>query len=280
MENNQSLYRFTTFEALVDIVQREALTFVSPTKWEDTYEGFLFKNAKTTEGQKIIIQEFKKTMPPLMPAIEAWALVNRIYAYFWQCWTTKDESDALWRIYSHDNKSVRVEITFEDALKLENVITEEVEYFSKLDLKKEIQNILWPDWESIMPYKALLSKREAFRHEYEVRLILTDFSNLNHVWRMLLSPEDEKKEKKNLASQVNSWILTEDDAERIFWRIIDYKELAASKQVSFKEIPNFIKSVMLHPNAPNWLNETLAEYCKRAGITYLGKSKLYKLELG
>ncbi len=38
MDKNTSLYRFTSFEALIDIIQRESLIFVSPKKWEDAYE--------------------------------------------------------------------------------------------------------------------------------------------------------------------------------------------------------------------------------------------------
>ncbi len=263
----------------MDIVQRECLTFVSPLKWKDTYEGFLFRKAKNTLEKGKIIKEFEKIMPKMNAEASASLLINEIFAYFCQCWTTIEESDVFWRIYSHDSMSIRIEIKFEDALKLEYVTTEEVKYFSKLELEKEIQNIIWPDWESIIPYKALLSKREAFHHEHEVRLILADYSNLNHVGKTPFSSDEKIQVEKDLASGMNSWLLTKDDAERMFSLITDYKKPATSIQISIKEIPNFIKSVMLHPDAPNWFDETLAEFCKRNNIKYLGKSQLYELDL-
>jgi hypothetical protein len=39
----KGIYRFVAFESFVDIVQRQALSFVSPSTWDDTYEGFIFR---------------------------------------------------------------------------------------------------------------------------------------------------------------------------------------------------------------------------------------------
>ncbi len=33
---------------------------------------------------------------------------------------------------------------------------------------------------------------------------------------------------------------------------------------------------MLHPQTPNWFDETLAKYCEDNNLNYLGKSKLYQ----
>ena len=50
------------------------------------------------------------------------------------------------------------------------------------------------------------------------------------------------------------------------------------KYISFSQINNFISSVMLHPLATGWMDETVKEFCARNNINYFGKSKLYTLQ--
>jgi len=51
------------------------------------------------------------------------------------------------------------------------------------------------------------------------------------------------------------------------------------KYIDLEKSPGFIRSVMLHPRAPDWFSETLSTYCKSNGLNYLGNSTLYKLDV-
>ena len=220
-----SIYRFISFESFVDIVQRKSLAFVSPSKWEDPYESFIFKAIRTDDGRSEVIEILRQLRQDTHIDI----LDNFEHIVKGQCWTQISESDALWRIYSYDNMSVRIEVDIENMKKLKNVKLFEVNYYEKLDLAKEVEQILSEDKNSISLFKAFCNKRDSFEHEKEIRL-LTDIK----------TPNSDS---------------------------IEY--------ISFKDIEGFIKSVMLHPLAPNWFNDTLKEFCKLNNLEYIGKSKLY-----
>jgi hypothetical protein len=225
----ESIYRFVSFESFVDIIQRKSLAFVSPSKWEDPYESFIFKAIRTDEGHMKVVEMLKELGQDTHIAI----FDNFEHIVKGQCWTKLPESDALWRIYSYDNMAVRIEVDIENAEKLKNVKLYEVNYHKKLDLEKEMEQILSEDKNSISLFKAFCNKRDSFEHEKEIRL-LADIE----------TPNSDS---------------------------IEY--------ISFKEIEGFIKSVMLHPLAPNWFNDTLKEFCKINNLQYIGKSELYTFNL-
>jgi hypothetical protein len=79
-------------------------------------------------------------------------------------------------------------------------------------------------------------KRKAFNHEQEVRLVVKNHSNVN----------------------------------------LESKNVASNHKVDISYIPNLINSVSLHPQAPEWFDLTLEQYCKLNNINYIGKSKLYQ----
>ena len=46
--SSDSIYRFMSFESFVDTIQRKELALIHPEKWEDPYEGFVFKSVFTS----------------------------------------------------------------------------------------------------------------------------------------------------------------------------------------------------------------------------------------
>ena len=276
-----SIYRFTSFQSLVDILQTGELTLVSPELWKDPYEGYIFTMAKSEEWQEKILKELQKKCTPEL----SWAILASLsihnFAYFCQCWTKNPESDALWRIYSHDNTSIRIEVEREDFLKLEGVHVADVEYFSKIDVANEIQSIIESDGRSMSTFKALLSKRDAFEHEQEVRIIKSNFWNLiNNQTQKPLSSLEIEQHKVWLSALVKSEQITPVEmniALKSFATI--HKPPDKVIRISFNGTPNFIKSVMLNPLSPRWLDETMSEFCRLNKINYLWKSTLYEFSI-
>lgn len=64
---------------------------------------------------------------------------------FCQCWTKIPENDAMWRIYSFQNKAVRLEIDLNDIEKLSNITAHEIEYVDSKNLDDEIKDLFIND---------------------------------------------------------------------------------------------------------------------------------------
>ena len=61
-------------------------------KWEDVYENFVDKED---------INLLNSSREEMMPTV-----------YYGQSWTTREESDAMWRIYSNAGSAVRVKTVY------------------------------------------------------------------------------------------------------------------------------------------------------------------------
>lgn len=164
---SEYLYRYISFESFVGLVQNKALTFVLPELWDDPKEGvpfFKFLNSIEDDFEKIMYYSiYHKT--------------------FGQCWTKLSESDAMWRIYSYNNRAVQIKVDTDKLLLLKDVRIVPVEYTDSyiVDSSKKMESF----------YKSLARKRVAFQHENEVRLIVNykfksgdDFEN--HAKALLL----------------------------------------------------------------------------------------------
>lgn len=166
---DQPIYRFTTFEQFLDILTTNKLTLVKPTKWEDPYENYILKcHYKNKNNENINVSN----------------LMDQIFA---QCWTSCEESDALWRIYSKDSKGLRLQTTIRklldtifDDTDMKSIITSfigKVEYLSIEDIeeylsdKETINNLFFNDLTNRLRCESLLIKRKEFEHEKEIRLL-------------------------------------------------------------------------------------------------------------
>ena len=86
------LYRFVSIETFLDIILNQHLVFVHPSLWDDPYEEVLINNIwKNIDNENYVL------------LMLTYILSHNFYA---QSWTSLDESDALWRIYSHNNTSI------------------------------------------------------------------------------------------------------------------------------------------------------------------------------
>ena len=252
------IYRYTSFESFVDTVIRKKLTFVHPSLWDDPYElHYLYQEIES---------KFKKSTGKLdtdvLEAILQYIIANKLYA---QSWTSLDESDALWRIYFHGGTSLRIAVEREKAKLLEGVEIIEVNYVDSYEetVKKK------KDF-----YGLIGTKRKAFSHENEVRLVK------HYKYSDTDDAEEHIKAFFALSGKLSEYFgkINIDQIKEEVDKLV--KKLNSNIQektqyVSFDKVDNFIDSVMLNPFAPGWVDETLRLFCEKNDLRYLGKSTLY-----
>lgn len=166
-EMKKSIYRFISFEKLLEIIIERQIQLIKPKFWEDPFENYLSKC-------NIFYNEKSADFASLQEMI------------FGQCWTLTPESDALWRIYSTDKKGIRITSKL---YKLDASVYQQgqsfickVNYATKDSIKKHFSNItelndLLNTRQQIETY---LWKRKEFEHEREIRVLnVVDTSSID-----------------------------------------------------------------------------------------------------
>ncbi len=162
------IYRILPWEFLLEMFLTNQLTLVKPKLWDDPYENLLLKsNAYRRDGTPIDLKDLQEHA-------------------FGQCWTLFPETDAFWRIYSHDQNGVRIKTTVRRLFDIifdnhshANLTTSfigRVEYQPQAEIERfysdpvNIEPII-RDTSGQGMVMSLLLKRNEFEHEKEVRLI-------------------------------------------------------------------------------------------------------------
>ena len=164
---NTDLYQILKPEYALSIIQNGKLRFNSILKsWEDPFELFLYKEVVDIEGR------------PLKDALASWS-----QRYYGQCWSMSKDSDAMWRIYSPDKRSVRIKTKFSKMMEIMNQtrcfmwtapLFGKVVYRSKEDMEAWLKKVEAEGWGKFMHYlsDSLFFKRPEFSHENEVRFLI------------------------------------------------------------------------------------------------------------
>lgn len=248
------LYRYISFEAFVGMVQSQALTFVLPELWEDPKEGAPF--------QQLLEQ---------LDSVYEKAMLYSVYCKtYGQCWTKLPESDAMWRIYSFNNRAIQIEASVKQLAKLPNITILPVEYMNEIQFgpAQGIDAFL----------KSMAIKRCAFEHEKEVRLInyykFLDNDDLErHIKAVLAISEHPQR-----IEIIESLFPCQSLEERIAG-VVELLNVGSTRKstldVSFAHIPALISGVKVHPLAPSWFVSIVKEFCKRNSVPFEGKSTLY-----
>lgn len=160
-DREKSLYRIIPFDSLLQMLTEKKNTLVSISKWEDVYENFMLKEKFIYKGKIKSISEFTSR-------------------YFGQCWTTKASSDAMWRIYSPDKKSVRIKTTVGrlwDSINTEDnadkYLIGKVQYIRQSTIEDDIKSSTPFTIKQLsnLISQSLFVKRSSFSHESEYRLV-------------------------------------------------------------------------------------------------------------
>jgi hypothetical protein len=170
-EISKPIYRIISFDRLVRIFQSNQMTFVKPEKWDDPFENIIAKtkiDLGTSMGSSFLELGIRKNSHGT-------------------CWTRKAISDAIWRIYSHDKKAVRIKSTPEvisrnirkglEIYPKSKLFIGKVEYITLDQVKtkaKEFAKRALSGESSKAAAESLLFKRNSFSHEDEARVLIID----------------------------------------------------------------------------------------------------------
>ena len=114
LPNSTPLYRFISLEEFLSIIELKKERYVRPQTWEDTYEGFFLSTLNNPALRKKTIDSLLQS-ETLESAKLSMSLYNRTWLVremqYAKCWTLNEETDALWRIYSHNDRSLRISST-------------------------------------------------------------------------------------------------------------------------------------------------------------------------
>lgn len=224
LADNDSLYRYLSFEQFLSLCERSEHIFTQPAAWDDSCEN---AGAKMYD---LIYKTFGSYSDDSAS----------FYNLFVSCWTTQEESDAMWRIYSPHKNGVKIKIkliNFRQLSGTKELFARKVRYVKFNDLPK-----VYTDERKNNPlsFPEITLKRDLFSHEHEVRLMCS------------YSAVDKDRIIGNSSN-------TEDQipCDRI-GLTMDMKE--------------YIEEVVLDPRISAWEEDALTTYCKRN----LPKSKVIK----
>ena len=164
------VYRIFLKRRFLDLLASGKNGLVNPSKWEDPFENFFLRSQVAgPNGEKIS-----------MSSIAA--------DWYGQCWTFNDDTDAMWRIYSHGKDGIKVKTTvrklFEsfyddgDPFATLKFFLGKVSYHTEAEIALFMNRITFQDiafgGQATTFAELLCIKREAFSHENEVRLLFQD----------------------------------------------------------------------------------------------------------
>lgn len=189
-ELDTKIYRIFPLNRLDQLFQNNEITLVKPKLWDDPWENAILK-AVGVEGSGAKVD-----------------IAGKDYI-FSQSWTLTDESDAMWRIYSPNQDSVRIETTVR---KIFEALIAEVElrfppsylrafigrvsYYDRGDCLDRLQSYLSDGnlftSNGIGYAGSLLFKRSAFEHEQEIRAIIItpEEKPLPDIFHIKVNPHD------------------------------------------------------------------------------------------
>jgi len=251
----QSIYRFFSFEHFKDLIEKEALYFVTHNDWDDKQEGLVFKAMRTKQGRQKILNTLKKLSPDLsMPIFASLGrLGNCVHA---QSWSTSEGDNVLWGVGSDKPKEVRIEVSMVNIGKLKNVSSHEIKYADFSSFDDELKTIINASKRQVEIAPLLLRKGTGFSKEQEVRLLShIDPEYLNRPTGFMKSA----LKALHKAGKINKEQLLKMDPPK-------------SKYIKFDYIDDFIKSVTVSPKADTLLLEKTSKFCEKNSLSFLGKS--------
>lgn len=283
----ENLYRFISFENFVNLVVRKKERYVRPSTWDDTYEGYYLSKLGTEEGTKEVIELWYKKITDgkiettLNNYLKLWYVKWFSYG---QCWTETQEDDAMWRIYSYDKKSIRIE---SDKKKIKNIFENNILWENKQQFLKKIEYIK-DDFDSnaqkdildeMNAASSYFIKRDVFQHEKEYRNIVINndvFNKLIPTENTFIIPPFLNKMESSKGDPVEEMVkfILEDrlSPTSLLEAPSTDKEIYAENI----DIKNYIKSVLVNPFAEQWIVDLVEQICEENEILFKGRSEMYE----
>ncbi|MGE9268183.1 MAG: DUF2971 domain-containing protein [Verrucomicrobiales bacterium] len=178
------VYRIMPLHRLGELFKNRELVLVRPKLWDDPFENFFLKST-------FLLQDGTE--------VSADKIADSWYG---QCWTTNSDTDAMWRIYSQDKQSLRIKTTIRklaDAMWDKNDAHSSSKYHIGSVAYKPVSEI--DDFRKNTGFmeltmgagtsrlaETLLTKRQEFSHESEIRLLYFDTENNSHLKQANIHP--------------------------------------------------------------------------------------------
>jgi len=151
LKRDCTLYRYISLETFLAFVESKRTHLTKVTEWDDPWEAILSKIPVVDDDGR-----------PL----------KRGYLYhegvFGQCWSLRQESDAMWRIYSRSNSGLVIATTVEKLALLEGA---ERLYAGLVVYFKDPPDLVAKVGTDRSIFERFCFKRTAYKHEEEVRIL-------------------------------------------------------------------------------------------------------------
>ena len=165
-------------------------TLINPSKWDDPFEKLVYESSILKYGESNNNRsgsDTRTTTIPFAPESKETKLNGK--KWYGQCWSLANESDALWRVFTHSTtqRSVKVSTTYGKLRNSYEGVEEGIAKFfiDKVEYPKPLTNgygntlIEWvnkynkelSDIQQRIELSLLLTKRKIFEHEKEVRFL-------------------------------------------------------------------------------------------------------------
>ncbi|MBN3059397.1 DUF2971 domain-containing protein [Pectobacterium versatile] len=183
------IYRIFSFEYFEKLMTEKQLVLVQPSMWDDPYENFFLKTEVDFGNGDIA------------------SLENLNRTWYGQCWTENEDTDAMWRIYSHNKTGVRVKTTVRklflsifdssDNFSSLKYFVGKVEYKDKKEIINFMQRVTFSEMisggQNNKFAELLCIKRTEFSHENEIRVLVDDIGNIkgeNGLYKIDINPTE------------------------------------------------------------------------------------------
>ena len=156
INKDDHLYRYMSLAQFISLIENQKLFLKKVKSWDDTWEA--------PDDQLPIIMD---------DGSERYSESLIVTSTVGQCWTHEKDSDAMWRIYSPDRQGIMIETAVDGFFEIDDLkraVFAKVIYFNKsnyIEKRYEIANN-----KSYLYAGDMALKREAFKHENEVRLLV------------------------------------------------------------------------------------------------------------
>jgi hypothetical protein len=146
------LYRYISIEGFLSLIETRSVRVSLITTWDDQWEGIL--------GKVPVIDGAGKRQIP------GYSFYQLVYG---MCWSRLEESDAMWRIYSPFRNGIQLSTSVDGFRSIRGFncgCVSSVSYFGTVE-----ELLKLAERQHLSPFVDALMKREAFRHEAEVRFL-------------------------------------------------------------------------------------------------------------
>lgn len=159
LDDEKAIFRILSFDCLLQMFNEWRNYLVKTSYWEDVYENFVLKNRILCNNKEFDMHRLKDML-------------------YGQCWTTRMTSDAMWRIYSLDRKSVRIKTRIGKLSSMiwpddGSIVIGRVKYYSQAKIDRDLCELpILTKGELIsLIIQSLFVKRNSFSHESEYRIV-------------------------------------------------------------------------------------------------------------